>query len=177
MYLLAAAGLALVSGKLVYDNAKESDVDPVEQQNNMGEQPNNIEVEDIRPGTILRVLRHPIQFDATQVNIRTSPQRIEGTDGESNKANTPDIGSQHITILGGSIVPGEDANGDYICFVDEDGQKFYVNIAALIDNGVDVDVDADSTETVVVTRTTDNGIFAQTEDGQEKTVATAVGLE
>ena len=176
LYLLAAAGLALGGGKLVYDNAKESAIDPVEQQNNTGEQPNNIEIEDIRPGTLLRVLRNPVQFDATQVNIRTSPQRIEGTDGESNKVNTPDIGSQNITILGGSIVPGEDANGDYICFVDEDGQKFYVNIAALVDNGVEVQVDGDNTETVVVTRTTDLGIFAQTEDGQEKTVATAVGL-
>lgn len=176
LYLLAAAGLALGGGKLVYDNAKESAIDPVEQQNNTGEQPNNIEIEDIRPGTLLRVLRNPVQFDAAQVNIRTSPQRIEGTDGESNKVNTPDIGSQNITILGGSIVPGEDANGDYICFVDEDGQKFYVNIAALVDNGVEVQVDGDNTETVVVTRTTDLGIFAQTEDGQEKTVATAVGL-
>ena len=175
--MLAAAGLALVSGKLVYDEAKKSDIDTVEQQHNTGEQPNNIEIEDIQPGTLLRVLKDPIQFDATQVNIRTSPQRIEGADGESNRVNTPDIGSQNITILGGSIVPGEDSNGDYICFVDEDGQKFYVNIAALNDNGVEVRVDGDHTETVVVTRTTDSGIFAQTEDGQEKTVATAVGLE
>lgn len=174
--ILASAGLLFTGGKLVYDNAKESEIDPVEQQNNTSEEANNIEIDDIQAGTLLRVLKQPIQFDTSQVNIRTSPQRIEDRDGVTNKADTPDIGSQTITILGGSIVPGEDANGDYICFVDEDGQKFYVNIAALIDNGVEVPVDGDNIETVVVTRTTDQGIFAQTSDGQEKTVATAVGL-
>lgn len=173
--ILASMGLFFAGGKLVYDNAKKSDIDPVERQTN-GSEANNIEVEGIHAGTLLRVLKDPVQFDSSQVNIRTSPQRIEGTDGESNKVNTPDIGSQTIIVLGGSIVPGEDANGDYICFVDEDGQRFYANIAALIDNGVEVPLGDDSIETVVVTRTTDQGIFAHTQDGQERTVATAVGL-
>lgn len=171
--ILAGAGLFFSGGKLVYDNAKKSEIDPVEQQANANEQTNNIEIEDIHPGTVLRVLKDPVQFDTSQVNVRTSPQRIEDRDGGTNRVNTPDIGSQTITVLGGSIVPGEDANGDYIFFADEHGDKFYVNIAALIDNGVDIDVD--STETVVVTQTTDRGIFAQTQNGQERTVATAVG--
>lgn len=174
-----AAGLltstAVLLGAQLHASNTNSEVDPIEQTANSAEAPKPLESEYKRGDVVTVLAQESFQFNTNDVNVRTSPARIETSENEEdNEADTSVQGKgQNITVLHAAVLEDErnPDNGDWYGFIDADGKTYWVNSGALEAAGVEVNP---ATQTVTVEASTTNGVIARNEAGDEATIATAV---
>lgn len=174
---LVASAAVLVGAQLHATNTN-SEIDPMEQSNETAGSPTPLETE-FESGDNVTVLTQPqFQFNTNDVSVRTSPARIETSENEGdNEADTSIWGKgQNITVLHAVVREDErnPANGNWYGFIDADGKTYWVNAGALEEAGVEI---SPATQDVTVESSTNRGIIAHNESGDEATIATAVTSE
>lgn len=169
------ASAAVLLGAQLHATNTNSEIDPMEQSSETADSPTPLETE-FESGDNVTVLTQPqFQFNTNDVSVRTSPARIETSESEQdNEADTSIWGKgQNITVLHAVVREDErnPANGNWYGFIDADGKTYWVNANALEEAGVEV---SPATQDVTVESSTNRGIIAHNESGDEATIATAV---
>lgn len=166
--------LALIGSIGVARAGRGGEIDPVNP-----DRPDTeiIEAEGIKPGQPLEILNDTVRVDTDKINVRTSPRVPDITIEQDNKASTPFRG-QTLYIENPMVVGDESnpANGQWLGFVDVDGDSYYINASQeeVVSAQTKEPIDLRNTSTVTVDKTTNAGISALDKDNNTILVATAI---
>lgn len=174
---LVAAGLVLAARAGMFQDRSDK-LDLLDQDERASQPAHQLEIEGLEHGTEIKVFTRPLVVEVGSINIRTSPEVThDETSERSNLADFRALVGEKVLILGGAIVDSRDNNEQWVMFTDQDGQKFYINLTALQEQGVDTTRNPDTVQTVRVTATTNAGNEAQTETGRIVPIATGVVID
>lgn len=174
---LILAGAALLGSAKLAQEAFSEKIHPAQRIVQISEldSANNVEVDDIKPGSSLEV--SPFSYTITGGNVRTSP-------GVQSAGDEADVNLVQHTDLSGKVIAhpievadkANPSNGNWYVFFDSSGAKYAVNeqnVSAIADPNLTNSTDI----TVTVDRTTNMGIIAHDSNNISMQVATVVDTQ